>query len=71
MTEELLSIVERIAALSGTGVIVLGIVGLLRGWVYTGKSYREMRQDRDFYRALHFNQTAVLEQELGVQHEVG
>ena len=65
--ETILSGVERIAAFGGGGIMVLVIYGFLRGELYTGKAYREMTKDRDFYRSLHFSQTAAVEQQLGVE----
>ena len=63
--DAIMSAVERVAALGGGGMLVLVIYGFLRGELYTGKQYREMVKDRDFYRGLHFDQTAVLTEQLG------
>ena len=70
--------VERIIAIGGTGYLVITIIGLMVGWVVPGKTHKamiaallkqlaDMEKDRDFYKQLHFSQSELLGQELGVE----
>ena len=76
--DEILSAVERTAALSGAGIMVLVIVGLIKGWIVTGRTLRElvgmltaqlasMEADRDFWKKQYVDQAELLKQQLGVQ----
>jgi hypothetical protein len=75
--DQMLSAVERTAALSAPGLLVLALVALIRGWVVTGRQLKEivamlikqlasMEADRDFWKQQYVDQTNLLKQQLGV-----
>ena len=76
--DEILSAVERTAALSAGGIMVLVIAGFIRGWIVTGRQLKEivailtkqlssMESDRDFWKQQYVDQTELLKQQLGVE----
>ncbi len=76
--DEILSAVERTAALSAGGIMVLVIAGFIRGWIVTGRQLRDivamlskqltsMEADRDFWKQQYVDQTELLKQQLGVE----
>lgn len=76
--DEILSAVERTAALSAGGIMVLVIAGFIRGWIVTRGHLKEivalftkqlasMEADRDFWKQQYVDQTELLKQQLGVE----
>jgi len=43
-------VISLIGEAGATGVLILVIVGLLKGWIVTGKRFEAMKADRDFWR---------------------
>ena len=45
------SAISFIGEAGATGVLILVIVGLLKGWIVTGSRFDAMKADRDFWRS--------------------
>lgn len=45
-----LNIIEAIGSLSATGLLILAVVALLKGWVVTKREHDGCRQMVDFWR---------------------